>query len=127
MRIKARYQIVCNIFFVKKLVRHKVALLQEPNKNQAGNQADGTLIVKLIIIRLVVKVIGETYDFNGPSIPIAQLLIEFLCKHLDRETTAQIFCIDNTAFFIQVLVGGVIGKCLSRGNNYTGVGCYNSV
>lgn len=70
MRIKARYQIVCNIFFVKKLVRHKVALLQEPNKNQAGNQADGTLIVKLIIIRLVVKVIGKTYDFNGPSIPI---------------------------------------------------------
>ena len=110
MGIKAFYQISRNILFVKKLVGHKVTLLQEPDKYQTGNQADGTLIIELIIIRLVVKIVWKTYDFNSPSIPVAQLLIEFLCKHLDRETATQILRIDNTAFFIQVLIGCVIGN-----------------
>ena len=114
MGIKALYQIICDISFIKKLIRHKMALFQEPDKNQAGNQADGTLIVELVIIHLVVKVVRETYDFNSPSIPVAQFLIEFFGKHLDRKAATQILSIDNTAFFIQVLIGCVIGNAFSQ-------------
>ena len=63
MRIKAFYQMACNILLVKKLVRHKMALFQKPNKNQTGNQTNGTLIVELIVICLVVKVVWKTNDF----------------------------------------------------------------
>ena len=88
MRIKVLNQIICNVLFIKEFIRNKVPLLQEPHEDQTGNQTDGTLVVELIVVSVVIKVIGETYNLNGPRIPVAQLLIEFFGKHFDRETAA---------------------------------------
>ena len=85
MRGKSFQQITSNITFIKELFRNQMTLFQEPYKNQTGDKSNGSFVIIFCFISIIIDVIREANNLNSPSVPIAQLIIEFFSKNLYRE------------------------------------------
>ena len=60
------------------------------------------------------NVVGKRDNFNSPSIPVGQLLIECLGKHLYRKTLKKIFHILNPTQFIQIFIRRIASDPLAK-------------
>ena len=114
VRTEVLYKVVGNILLVEELVRYQMALFQEPNENKARDKADGTLVVILVVVLLVLNIVGETDNLNGPGIPVAQLAIEILRQRLNRESGTEVVIVNDTPLLVQILIGRIVGNAFTE-------------
>lgn len=60
-------------------------LFEEPDEDEARNQADAALVVELVIICVSCKVIRETGHLHCPGIPVTKLGVELLGEQVAGE------------------------------------------
>ena len=114
VRAEVLYKVVGNILLVEELVGYQMALFQKPNENKTRDKADGALVVILVVVLLVLNIVGETDNLNGPGIPVAQLAIEILRQRLNRESGTEVAFINDPSLLVQIFVGSIVGNAFTE-------------